>query len=95
MEMTKQERLDKLLDAYSYHYDIERDVTVEGGSFPAAATYFLRDENYLISRRHVLNAVENYDYTYFYLVDTLDEETLQKQIDLSMQAGMSRIKPHK
>ena len=95
MEMTKQERLDKLLDAYSYHYDIERDVTVEGGSFPAAATYFLRDENYLITRRHVLNAVENYDYTYFYLVDALDEETLQKQIDLSMQAGMSRIKPHK
>ena len=95
MEMTKQERLDKLLDAYSYHYDIERDVTVEGGSFPAAATYFLRDENYLITRRHVLNAVENYDYTYFYLADALDEETLQKQIDLSMQAGMSRIKPHK
>ena len=95
MEMTKQERLDKLLDAYAYHYDIERDVTVEGGSFPAAATYFLRDENYLISRRHVLNAVENYDYTYFYLADTLDEESLQKQIDLSMQAGMSRIKPHK
>ena len=95
MEMTKQERLEKLLDAYAYHYDIERDVTVEGGSFPAAATYFLRDENYLITRRHVLNAVENYDYTYFYLADTLDEETLQKQIDLSMQAGMSRIKPHK
>ena len=38
MEMTKQERLEKLLDAYAYHYDIERDVTVEGGSFPAAAT---------------------------------------------------------
>ena len=25
----------------------------------------------------------------------MDEESLQKQIDLSMQAGMSRIKPHK
>ena len=74
MEMTKQERLNKLLDAYAYHYDIERDVTVEGGSFPAAATYYLRDENYLITRRHVLNAVENYDYTYFYLTDELDEE---------------------
>lgn len=37
MEMTLQERLDKLLDAYSHNYDIYRDVTVEGGSFPAAA----------------------------------------------------------
>ena len=95
MEMTRQERLERLLNAYSHHYDIDRDVTVEGGSYPATAFFFLRDENYLISKKHVLNAVENYDYTYFYLVDTLDEETLQKQIDLSMQAGMSRIKPHK
>ena len=95
MEMTKQERLNKLLDAYSYHYDIERDVTVEGGSFPAAATYYLRDENYLITRRHVLNAVENYDYTYFYLADDLDAETLQQQIDLSLRVGLGRVKPHK
>ena len=43
MNTTKQERLNKLLDAYAYHYDIAREVTVEGGSFPATATYFLRD----------------------------------------------------
>ena len=30
MELSMQERLDKLLNAYSHHYDIERDVTVEG-----------------------------------------------------------------
>ena len=57
MEMTLQERLNKLLDAYSHNYDIYRDVTVEGGSFPAAAFYHLRDENYLISKQHVLSAV--------------------------------------
>ena len=90
-----QDKLNRLLDVYSHLYDIERDVEIAGSHYPAAATYFLRDENYLITRRHVLNAVENYDYTYFYLADTLDEESLQKQIDLSMQAGMSRIKPHK
>ena len=43
MEMTLQERLDKLLNAYSHYYDIARDVTVEGGSFPATAFYYLRD----------------------------------------------------
>ena len=95
MEMTKQERLNKLRDAYAYHYDIERDVTVEGGSFPAAATYYLRDENYLITKKHVLNAVENHEYVYFYLTEHLDVETLQKQIDLSREAGMGNIKPNR
>ena len=95
MEMTKQERLNKLLDAYSHHYDITRQVTVEGGSFPAAAIYYLRDENYLISRKHVLSAVENHEYVYFYLADHLTAEELQAQIDLSRNAGLSQIKPNR
>ena len=95
MEMTKQERLDKLLNAYSYHYDIERDVTVEGGSFPATAFFFLRDENYLISKKHVLSAVENHEYVYFYLTEHLDAATLRKQIEVSREAGMSNIKPNR
>ena len=52
MEMTKQERLEKLLNAYSHHYDIVRNVKVEGGEFPAGAIYYLRDENYLITISH-------------------------------------------
>ena len=95
MEMTRQERLEKLLNAYSHHYDIDRDVTVAGGSYPATAFYYLRDENYLISKKHVLSAVENHEYVYFYLTEHLDVETLQKQIDLSREAGMSHIKPNK
>ncbi|MBR5536401.1 MAG: hypothetical protein IKU58_00695 [Clostridia bacterium] len=89
-----QKKLDKLLTAYSHQYDIDRDVTVEGGSFPATATFYLRDENYLISKKHVLSAVENYDYTYFYTTDHLDAATLQQQIDLTKKVGMARVKPH-
>ena len=89
-----QKKLDKLLTAYSHQYDIDRDVTVEGGSFPATATFYLRDENYLISKKHVLSAVENYDYTYFYTTDHLDAATLQQQIDLTKKVGMTRVKPH-
>ena len=95
MEMTREERLKKLLNAYSHHYDIARDVTVEGGGFPATAFFYLRDENYLISKKHVLSAVENYEYVYFYLTERLSAEDLKKQIDLSMKAGMSNIKPNK
>jgi hypothetical protein len=46
METAMQERLNKLLDAYSHSYDIARDVTEEDSSWPATATYYLRDENY-------------------------------------------------
>ena len=95
MELTLQERLDKLLDVYSHLYDIERDVEIAGNSYPAAATYFLRDENYLISKQHVLSAVEQHEYVTFLLVDHLDVPTLEKHIDLTKQAGLSKIRPSK
>ena len=90
-----QERLNKLLNAFSHRYDIERDVMVDGGSFPATATFFLRDENYLISKKHVLSAVENHEYMYFYVTDHLDAATLRRQIDLTLKVGTARVKPHK
>jgi len=95
MEMTKQERLEKLLNAYSHHYDIDRDVTVDGTYYPATATFFLRDENYLISKKHVLSAVENHEYVYFHICDNLTAEELQKHIDLTRTAVLAKVKPHK
>lgn len=95
MDTNLQTHLDRLLNVYSHSYDIHRDVEVEGGSFPAAAFYYLRDENYLISRQHVLSAVEQHEYLYFFTVDHLDLPTLQKQIELSKQAGLRHVKPHK
>lgn len=95
MKLTLQERLDKLLNIYSHHYDIMRDVAVDGGTYPAAAFFHLRDENYLISRQHVLSAVEQHEYVYFFLADHLDVETLQTQVELSKNAGLSNVKPHK
>lgn len=95
MEITLQTQLDKLLNAYSHQYDIERNVEAEGSTFPATATYYLRDENYLISKQHVLSAVEQHEYLYFYLADHLTVEELQTQIDLSRRAGLGKVKPHK
>ena len=95
METSLQAHLDRLLNVYSHSYDIYKDVDVEGGHFPAAAFYFLRDENYLISKKHVLSAVEQHEYLYFFLTDHLDAETLQEQIELSKAAGLSHVKPHK
>ena len=87
--------MDKLLNAYAHHYDIARDVAVEGGSYPATAFFYLRDENYLISKKHVLSAVENHEYVYFYLTEHLDAAALQEQIERSRKAGMANIKPNR
>lgn len=95
MELSRQQCLDRLLEAYSHHYDIDRDGELGGGVFPAAATYFLRDENYLISKKHVLNAVENYDYTYFFTAEHIDAAAMQELIDKSLELGKVRVKPHK
>ncbi|MBQ2961126.1 MAG: hypothetical protein IJE09_07890 [Oscillospiraceae bacterium] len=93
--MSKQERLEKLLNAYSHHYDIERDVMLDGTYYSAAANFFLRDENYLISKKHVLSAVENHEYVYFHLCDNLTAEELQKHIDITRNSVLARVKPHK
>ena len=39
MEIDLEQRLNKLLDAYSHLYDIDRDVRVEDTVYPAMATY--------------------------------------------------------
>ena len=93
--MTKQERLEKLLNAYSHHYDIERDVTINGTYYPAAATFFLRDVNYLVSKKHVLSAVENFEYVFFHVCDTLTAEDLKKHIEVTRDEGLARVRPHK
>ena len=95
MEITLEQCLSKLLDAYSHTYDIDRDVTVEDTVYPAMATYYLRDENYLISKQHVLSAVEQHEYVTFLVTDHLDAPALKKHIELTKQAGLSRIQPSK
>ena len=94
-ERNPQACLERLLNAYSHHYDLKRDLAVEGGSFPAAAFYFLRDEHYLVRRDKVYYATEQHDYTYFYVGGHVDAETLRAQIDLSLRAGLAEIKPHR
>ena len=95
MEITLKERLDKLLDAYSHHYNVVRDVEADGVCYPAAADFFMRDENYAFSKKAVLSAYEQYDYTYFYLADHLDAGGAKKVLDQTLQVGLARVKPHK
>lgn len=95
MELTLKERLNVLLEAYSHHYNITRDVETQQGSYPATADFFVRDENYAFSKKAVISAFEQYDYTYFYMADHLDGEGAKALLDRTLEAGMARIRPHK
>ena len=68
---------------------------LEGTYYPAKAVFFLRDENYLISKKHVLSAVENHEDVYFLLCDNLTAEELKKHIELTRDVVLSAVKPHK
>lgn len=95
METSLQEKLEKLLNAYSHHYDVQRNVTVDGGQFPAAAEFYLRDENRLLTKDHIFYALEQHEYVYFFLTRHLTAAALREQISLSLRAGLARIHPHK
>lgn len=94
-QLTPSACLETLLNAYSHQYDITRDVTVEGGFFPAAAHFFLRDEHYLVRRDKQFYATEQHDYTYFYVTGRLDAAGAGALLDLALKTGLSAVKPHK
>ena len=96
MENTPQACLEKLLNAYSHNYDLTRDVEAEGGgSFPAMAHYFLRDEHYLVRRDKQFYATEQHDYTFFHVTDRLDAAGARDLTERALKTGFSMIKPHK
>ena len=57
---------------------------------PQAQTHVL-----VISKKHVLSAVENHEDVYFLLCDNLSAEELKKHIDLTREVVLSAVKPHK
>ena len=93
MEESLQARLDKLLNAYSHHYEVQRDAA--GSGFDATAEFYLRDENRLLTKEHIFYALEQHEYVYFYLTEHLDADTLRAKIALSQQLGLARVRPHK
>ena len=95
MDTKREQILSKLLKAYSHEYDIERDVTVDKAHYDAMAIYYLRDENYIISRSKVISAVEKHEYVYFLTAEHLSAEDLQSHIEITKADGLSRIHPSK
>ena len=93
--MTREMMLDKLLKAYSHQYDIGSALDAEGWHYPATAVFYMRDENYVITKQAVIYAFEQFEYVYFYLTDHLDGATAKKLLDDTLKTGTANIKPNK
>lgn len=91
---TLRSQLERLLKAYSYYFDIEREVEISGVRYPAAANYHFREENYVATKAHTIYATEQHEYVYFYVTEHLELSELQRQIDVTREAGLARIDPN-
>lgn len=92
--LTGEQQLEKILSAYVGYYDITRDVPVGDLVFPALAEFHSRSEKYVLVKKAKLWAMEENEYVYFLLTDTLDIDAASHTIDLIREDGLGRITPH-
>lgn len=82
------------IENYSRFYDIEKNLECCDGFF-AIATFNSREENYILSRRSVVYAYEQYEYVYFAVEDFIDEMLMKNLLEKSLELGLAKIKPNK
>lgn len=92
MELTA--RLERMLKAYTKHYDIEQGTALCAG-FDAIAIFHVRDEHYIATKKHVLYATDQHEYVYFAVADTVDAACMQTWLDKALAAGQTLITPNK
>lgn len=92
--LTKQQQFEKLLTAYGCYFDVNRDLAVGDFVFPAMAEFHSRSEKYVLVKSAKIWGMEQNEYVYLVLADTLEEPFLSHVIALAQQDGMGRIKPH-
>lgn len=92
--MNKIAYLQQLLSSYESFFDIEENVTLDGRSYPATATFHSRSEKYILVKAAKLWAMEMNEYAFFSLADTLTLQDFLALKEDALQAGLAQIKPH-
>ena len=90
----KQQKLEKLLVVYQNYFDILRDVSIDGVTFPATAEFHSRSEKYVLVKAAQIWATESNEYAYFYIADKLGADELDKVYQTARDAGLKLVKPH-
>ena len=88
--LTLEACLDKLILAYSHSYTINRDTPLPD-KCEVLAEYHDRVENYVLSKRAVVYAMETNDYVYFALCEHLNRAEAEKLVNEVLEDGKKRI----
>lgn len=91
--MTREELLEKLVNAYTRYFDLKRDVELDGLPVAVDAVYHARDEKYVLTRKAQIWAAESNEYAFLISLEELTEETLQAYFDAAVKEGLRRVNP--
>lgn len=85
--------LEKLLLAHQAWFDIYRNHTFEGKTFPGYAEFHTHGEQYVLSKKAKLWEVDSHEYLFFQTVDSLDEEALAEWVSYMKESGLKKAEP--
>lgn len=89
--MTKEEKLESVLKAYTRFYNIKRD-DVEP-PFDAEAEFISHNEQYILVKSAKIAEIDSNEFVYFKSVDRLTEETLTELDKTAWERGLSKVNP--
>ena len=89
--MTKEEKLESVLKAYTRFYNIKRE-EVEP-PFDAEAEFISHNEQYILVKSAKIAEIDSNEFVYFKSVDRLTEETLTELDKTAWERGLSKVNP--
>lgn len=84
--------LDKVLEAYTRYYTINRDTPAF--PFAAEAVFHSHGEQYFLVKAAKISEADSNEYVFFALEEQVDAVTVQRLDEAAWTQGLSRVTPH-
>lgn len=89
--MTKEEKLESVLKAYTRFYNIKREEVAP--PFDAEAEFISHNEQFILVKAAKIAEIDSNEFVYFKSVDRLTEETLIELDKTAWERGLSKVNP--
>ncbi len=83
--------LERLLVAHRSHYDISRDHSFAGRTFPGYGEFHSYGEKYVLSKRAKLWEVNSHDYLFIDIADSFNKEAAQGAIHFMTEQAITKV----
>lgn len=89
---TKENVLDRLLAAHEAWFDVSRNHSFAGRTFPGYAEFHSTAEKYVLAKRAKLWGVNAHEYMFFVTADHLDEEAFNDLASFMTTEALGKVK---